>query len=268
MRCADCRDTINAYVDQELLPDEQRDVRDHLASCADCQREYDVLVATTRRLKEGLVRHRAPDVLKARIRSAIAQPNATDSFEVSAPRVLKPWPWARLAAAGALIAIASSALTFAAVRQQLKAPSAEAGILSSHIRSLMPGHLVDIASTDQHNVKPWFNGRLDVSPAVPRLDSLGFPLLGGRLDYLEGRPVAVVVYDGNTSSTYSHGRPRRGRPSRRRRPRSTATISSTGEEKGWSSGPYRTSTCPSSSSSSPCSSGSNGRSTVTARRRR
>src|SRR5512132_37740 len=194
MRCADCRDTINAYVDQELLPDEQRDVRDHLASCADCQREYDVLVATTRRLKEGLVRHRAPDVLKARIRSAIAQPNATDSFEVSAPRVLKPWPWARLAAAGALIAIASSALTFAAVRQQLKAPSAEAGILSSHIRSLMPGHLVDIASTDQHNVKPWFNGRLDVSPAVPRLDSLGFPLLGGRVDYVEGRPVAVVVY--------------------------------------------------------------------------
>ena len=194
MRCADCRDTINAYVDQELLPDEQRDVRDHLASCADCQREYDVLVATTRRLKEGLVRHRAPDVLKARIRSAIAQPNATDSFEVSAPRVLKPWPWARLAAAGALIAIASSALTFAAARQQVKAPSAEAGILNSHIRSLMPGHLVDIASTDQHNVKPWFNGRLDVSPAVPRLDSLGFPLLGGRLDYLEGRPVAVVVY--------------------------------------------------------------------------
>lgn len=194
MRCADCRDAINAYVDQELLADEQGDVRDHLASCADCQREYDVLVATTRRLKEGLVRHRAPDVLKARIRSAIAQPNATDSFEVSAPRVLTPWPWARLAAAGALIAIASSALTFAAVRQQVKAPSAEAGILSSHIRSLMPGHLVDIASTDQHNVKPWFNGRLDVSPAVPRLDSLGFPLLGGRLDYVENRPVAVVVY--------------------------------------------------------------------------
>jgi anti-sigma factor RsiW len=194
MRCADCRDAINAYVDQELLPDEQRDVRDHLASCADCQHEHDVLVATTRTLQEGLERHRAPDVLKARIRSAIARPDGTDSSDASAPRVLPRLPWARLAAAGALIAVASSALTFAAVRQQVQAPSVGNGILSSHIRSLMPGHLVDIASTDQHNVKPWFNGRLDVSPAVPRLDSLGFPLLGGRLDYVENRPVAVVVY--------------------------------------------------------------------------
>jgi anti-sigma factor RsiW len=132
--------------------------------------------------------------LKARIRSAIARPDDTDSSDASAPRVLTPLPWTRLAAAAALIAIASSALTFAAVRQQVQAPSVGAGILSSHIRSLMPGHLVDIASTDQHNVKPWFNGRLDVSPAVPRLDSLGFPLLGGRVDYLENRPVAVVVY--------------------------------------------------------------------------
>ena len=194
MRCADCRDAINAYVDQELLPDEQRDVRDHLAACADCQHEHDVLVATTRRLREGLVRHRVPDVLKARIRSAIARPDDTDSSDASGPRVLRLWPWASLAAAAALIAIASSALTFAAVRQQVQAPSVGAGILSSHIRSLMPGHLVDIASTDQHNVKPWFNGRLDVSPAVPRLDSLGFPLLGGRVDYVENRPVAVVVY--------------------------------------------------------------------------
>ena len=195
MRCADCRDAINAYVDQELLADEQRDVRDHLASCADCQREYEVLVATTRTLKEGLVRHRAPDGLKARIRSALARPEAADRPDAAESR--RHWPrlpWARLAAAGALVAVASSALTFAAVRQQVQAQSVAAGILSSHIRSLMPGHLVDIASTDQHNVKPWFNGRLDVSPAVPRLDSLGFPLLGGRVDYVGNRPVAVVVY--------------------------------------------------------------------------
>jgi anti-sigma factor RsiW len=135
------------------------------------------------------VRHRAPDVLKARIRSALAQPDALEPRPVPIPR-----SWGRLAAAGIMIAIASSALTFATVRPGMVQRRATSDVLASHIRSLMPGHLVDVASTDQHNVKPWFNGRLDLSPTVPRLDSLGFPLIGGRIDYVSGRPVAAVVY--------------------------------------------------------------------------
>jgi anti-sigma factor RsiW len=192
MRCIDCRDAVNAYLDEELLPDEQADVREHLASCADCRHEHEVLLATTTSLKEGLVRHRAPDVLKARIRGALAETDTGDTAE----RSRRDWrsPWARFAAAGVLIAIASSALTFTAMRQPSSTRSTESEVLASHIRSLMPGHLVDIASTDQHNVKPWFNGRLDLSPTVPRLDSLGFPLIGGRIDYVGGRPVAAVVY--------------------------------------------------------------------------
>jgi anti-sigma factor RsiW len=99
-----------------------------------------------------------------------------------------------MVAAAATVAIVSSALTFAAMRQSGSGNSAEQQVLASHIRSLMPGHLTDVASNDQHNVKPWFNGRVDMSPDVPRLDSIGFPLVGGRIDYINGRSIPVIVY--------------------------------------------------------------------------
>jgi len=188
MRCAECRESLSALIDGELDPSAAADVRAHFADCADCRREHDVLVDTSRLLKEGLVRHTAPDVLKARLRSSLAQ-----SRPFVEPLERRTRSWITLAAAGVAIAIFSSGITLGVARQAAR-PSAGDEVLSSHLRSLMPGHLTDVASTNQHNVKPWFNGRVDFSPSVPNLDSLGFPLLGGRLDYVNNRPVAVVVY--------------------------------------------------------------------------
>lgn len=187
MRCDHCLDALDARLDGELTPAESREVDLHLAGCADCGREYESRVATHRLLAETLVRYPAPDVLKARIRSALAQPH---EFQ-SPPRATRSW-W-RVAAAGILVAAASSALTLAAVRRPV-ASAVTDELLASHVRSLMPGHLTDVVSTNQHLVKPWFNGRVDLSPPVPNLDSLGFPLVGGRADYVHGRAVPVVVY--------------------------------------------------------------------------
>jgi anti-sigma factor RsiW len=189
MRCTECQDLFDAHLDGELMPNEAEAVATHLAQCADCARAYAAIAATSRRLQDGLVRYSAPDVLKARIRSAIAQPERPliRSSTASAR-------WGRLLAAGFAIAVASSAATFAAVRQSA-APSAVADeVLTSHVRSLMPGHLTDVISNNQHNVKPWFNGRVNLSPPVPALDSAGFVLVGGRVDYVANHTVAVVVY--------------------------------------------------------------------------
>ena len=195
MRCAACRELLNANLDNELMTEETADVRDHLAECPDCARAYDELAATSRVLRDGLVRYTAPDVLKARIRSALAESHTDATPDAHEPRrPIVSRQWLRLAAAGLVIAVASSVTTFGAVRGRNVSPSVRDEILTSHVRSLMPGHLTDVASTNQHNVKPWFNGRVDLSPPVPGLDSAGFVLTGGRLDYVAGRAVAAVVY--------------------------------------------------------------------------
>jgi anti-sigma factor RsiW len=189
MRCDECRDLLGAHADEELMPEESNAISQHLASCTQCSAEHDAMRELTRRLKEGFERPRAPDVLKARIRSSIARVDAL-APTIAPVRMRRT----SLLAAGLIIAALSATASFAVARHDAFAPSMSEQVLSSHIRSLMPGHLTDVASNDLHNVKPWFNGRVDLSPSVPRLDSLGYPLVGGRLDYVGGRPVAAVVY--------------------------------------------------------------------------
>ena len=188
MQCRDCRDALGPRLDDELSPDEAREIDRHLAACASCAREYGTLTEVHRMVSENLTRYQAPDVLKARIRSAVA--GAPASREPA--RATPAW-WRQLAAA-LLIAILSSSVTYVAVNRSDRGTAAADELLESHVRSLMPGHLTDVVSTEHHTVKPWFNGRVDLSPAVPNLDSAGFPLIGGRADYVGGRVVPVVVY--------------------------------------------------------------------------
>jgi anti-sigma factor RsiW len=142
-------------------------------------------------ISEGATYFAAPEHLRARIRAAL--PASVE--RKLAPRKL-PWTWVNFGAAMAFAVVMTWGLT-----QRLAGPSdidrLPEEVISSHIRSLMASHVADVASSDQHTVKPWFTGKLDFSPPVTDFTVQGFPLVGGRLDYLNSRPVAALVYRHN-----------------------------------------------------------------------
>ena len=185
---------VHAYVDGELDLMTNLRIEQHLAGCPECSEVYKSQQALHSALGTGSLYYRAPRALEESIRASIHKAGKAESPPLTAPRL--PWRLFAIAAAVAAVLIAAVGI-LALVRAVPGTPGNEGvaqEVVASHIRSLMGNHLEDVASTDQHTVKPWFDGKLDFSPTVNDFSAQGFPLVGGRLDYLANRPVAALVY--------------------------------------------------------------------------
>jgi anti-sigma factor RsiW len=173
---------VDAYLDDELAAVDARELEAHIAQCADCARFRDGRRELRAAIKARVPAFQAPNALRERVRAAL---------KTTARRSLWRW-WRPLALAASLAVVAVGSWRLAL--QRAAGDTFTAQVLATHVRSLMPGHLTDVLSSDQHTVKPWFNGRLDFSPPVYDFAGRGYPLVGGRLDYVGGRSVAALVY--------------------------------------------------------------------------
>jgi anti-sigma factor RsiW len=179
MSCALVERDLDAYVDRELDAESARRVREHLDGCAICRQRVADRDALGRLVREAQY-YPAPDRLRARV---AAQTTRSQSY-----RQLLTW-----AAAAVLVLSIGGGITMMR-STATRADALVEDVVDGHVRSMMANHLFDVQSTDRHTVKPWFLGKLDFSPPVADLAASGFPLIGGRLDYLDGRPVAALVY--------------------------------------------------------------------------
>jgi anti-sigma factor RsiW len=188
MTCQEVRALQHAYSDGELDVLRSIEMEEHLRTCPNCLRVCENLRTLKAAFKSPALYFHAPSQLKRQIAAASHPAKSRPTGRLFA------WSWMSLAIPASVTAVILLTMILIPSR-----PSAEARVVqeitASHIRSLMPNHLMDVASTDQHTVKPWFAGKLDFSPRVVDLSARGFALTGGRLDYLENRPVAALVYE-------------------------------------------------------------------------
>jgi len=209
MNCEEAKKLMDGYLDGELDPITSQTIEQHLRACPKCEQTYETHGSLIRAIGNTTPYYKAPAELRERIQSSlreeIAEPPARkvvrDSqvlFRRRQPELRTillgtPWNWLALAAA-----IIFAAIITLNLMPRLQRPSNDqflaTQLIASHVRSLMANHLTDVASSDQHTVKPWLDAKLDFAPAVVDLSSEGFPLIGGRLDYLDNRPVAALIY--------------------------------------------------------------------------
>ena len=189
MSCDFTRTALHGYLDGELDASRSAEFEHHLENCRECATALQTEESLHSAIQRGGLYEQAPVSLRKKIRAELDRATA-------APVVkrIPAWRWVAVAASILLIASISWYVWPRNEAVVAAAPFTAAEMIDAHIRSLQPGHLMDIASTDQHTVKPWFTGKLDYAPPVRDFSEQGFPLIGGRLDALGGRNIAVLVY--------------------------------------------------------------------------
>jgi len=187
MNCAAARELIESYLDGELNPSVQAEVQEHLTSCASCAETHARLQELQMNTRTQAPYYEAPADLRRSVQTALARAAQNEARRSAVPA------WAAIAA----VVLLGLSLTFNFILFRLHRGDRETlaqNIVASHVRSLIGTHLLDVPSSDRHTVKPWFNGKLDFSPDVRDFADRGFPLTGGRIDYMANRPVAALVY--------------------------------------------------------------------------
>jgi anti-sigma factor RsiW len=193
--CPDNQALLHGLIDGELDAVHTAQIEAHLATCADCAQAHGQLLELRAALRADGVRMIAPPSLQARLAATLRAAQAEEEGPFSNVVTFRPRRrWARWElGAGGLLAAACAAVVVL-VGPGLQSAGLQQQLVDDHVRSLLAGHLIDVATSDRHVVKPWFNGRVDFSPPVVDLAADGFPLVGGRLDYVDKRVVAAVVY--------------------------------------------------------------------------
>jgi anti-sigma factor RsiW len=195
MTCKEFYDYVDAYIDNELDVATTILVKQHLRDCPECQQLLEARKSLGSLLDNPQISFEAPDSLLGKVRSALPVTQAKVKQPRSRSRVVIPWFFVPLALAAAFaVMFGLVILNRGGIFDRSRSNTLAQEVIASHVRSLLATHLFDVPSTDQHTVKPWFDGKLKFSPPVHDFAEQGFRLTGGRLDYFNGREVAALVY--------------------------------------------------------------------------
>ena len=184
---------LHGYLDGELDAARSTEFERHLESCPACLAELETQETLRSSFQHAQLRERAPSSLRHAIDQQFRSQTSAQTAHTAPASAARSWSW--LAVAAGLLLAAFLGFRYFSVSSSNQAASVLAAqIVDAHLRSLQPGHLVDVVSADQHTVKPWFDGKLEFAPPVRDFAADGFPLQGGRLDAIGGRAVAALVY--------------------------------------------------------------------------